>query len=65
MADFDKQQILTFYGHQNLVYSVIFSSDDQVLASASTDCTLKLWDVKSGRCIQTLLGRTIATVEKQ
>ncbi|MBE9001419.1 NACHT domain-containing protein [Nostoc sp. LEGE 12447] len=57
----DKQQILTFYGHQNLVYSVIFSSDDQVLASASTDCTLKLWDVKSGRCIQTLLGHT-ATV---
>ncbi|MBE8992181.1 NACHT domain-containing protein [Nostoc sp. LEGE 12450] len=57
----DKQQILTFYGHQNLVYSVIFSPDDQVLASASSDCTLKLWDVKTGRCIQTLLGHT-ATV---
>ena len=57
----DKQKILTFTGHQNLVYSITFSPDDQILASASTDCTIKFWNVKTGRCIQTLLGHT-ATV---
>jgi predicted NACHT family NTPase len=54
----DKQQILTFNGHQNLVYSVTFSHDDRMLASVSSDRTVKLWDVKTGRCIQTFLGHT-------
>ncbi|BAY94959.1 MULTISPECIES: NACHT domain-containing protein [unclassified Tolypothrix] len=57
----DKQQIMTFNGHQNLVYSVTFSPDDQMLVSVSSDCTVKLWDVRTGKCMQTLLGHT-ATV---
>jgi predicted NACHT family NTPase len=60
----DKQQILTFNGHKNLVCSVTFSPDSRTLASGSSDCTVKLWDVKTGKCIQTLLGHaaTVRTV---
>ncbi len=60
----DKQQILTFNEHQNLVYSVAFSPDDQILASASSDCKIKLWNIQTGKCIKTLLGHaaTVRTI---
>jgi WD40 repeat protein len=37
-----------------LVNSVAFSDDDEQLASALEDKTVKVWDMALGKCLQTL-----------
>ncbi len=44
----------TLEGHGRPVFSVAFSHDSIHLASASSDCTVKIWDVSSGDCLQML-----------
>ncbi|KIN09022.1 hypothetical protein OIDMADRAFT_48858 [Oidiodendron maius Zn] len=46
----------TLEGHTKGVQSVAFSHDSTWLASASADCTVKIWDIASGECLQTLEG---------
>ena len=41
-------------GHSHEVSSLTFSPDGTKLASGSYDNTVKLWDVRTGECIQTL-----------
>lgn len=48
----------TLIGHKNLVYSVAFSPDEDIIASGSDDKTIKLWQLKSGQEICTLNGHT-------
>ena len=50
----DGQTVLRFTGHRGWVVSLDFSPDGQTLASSSCDCTAKLWDVSTGRCLHTL-----------
>lgn len=45
-------------GHKGLVYSVAFSPDGKVLATAGFDNDVKLWDFASGKEIRTLTGHT-------
>lgn len=41
-------------GHSDLVTSVSFSPDGKTLASGSTDKTIKIWDIATGKAITTL-----------
>ena len=47
-------------GHSNCVWSVSFSPDGTTVASGSYDETVKLWDVTTGECLQTLEGHSNA-----
>ena len=48
----------TLKGHQDQVLRVAFDPKGEILASASADKTLKLWDVQSGKLLRTLEGHT-------
>eukprot|EP00026_Physarum_polycephalum_P000620 Phypoly_transcript_00621.p1 GENE.Phypoly_transcript_00621~~Phypoly_transcript_00621.p1 ORF type:complete len:1433 (-),score=188.40 Phypoly_transcript_00621:46-4263(-) len=41
-------QLLVLQGHYDFPFAVIFSTDGQLVASASTQCTLFIWDANSG-----------------
>uniref|UniRef100_UPI0009598CD7 NACHT and WD repeat domain-containing protein n=1 Tax=Scytonema sp. HK-05 TaxID=1137095 RepID=UPI0009598CD7 len=48
----------TLGGHAKQVNGVSFSPDGKMLASASADNTVKLWDTSTGKQIKTLTGHT-------
>jgi len=52
--DDEKKCIRTLLGHTNSVRSLAFNVDGSHLASGSEDNTIKIWDVSSGICLQTL-----------
>jgi WD40 repeat protein len=43
-------------GHDGIVTDLAFSPDGKILASASEDQTIKLWDFPNRRCVRTLTG---------
>ncbi len=43
-------------GHLDSVRSVIISPDGKYIISGSEDCTIKIWDIKRGKCLNTLEG---------
>ena len=52
----DRQPYLYLEGHgKNLstVTDVAFSPDGKLLASSSIDCTVKVWDTDTGKCLKT------------
>ena len=50
-------QVEIFYGHTNSVYSAKISPSGQIIASASGDKTVKLWNL-DGRLLYTLQGHS-------
>jgi len=45
-------------GHNNFVSDIVISSDGQYALSGSWDCTLRLWDINSGKCTLRFVGHT-------
>ena len=39
----------SFEGHSDFVWWVCYSMDESMIASASTDRTIKIWDISSGK----------------
>lgn len=50
-------------GHQQLVNDVKFSPDSRLIASASFDKSIKIWDGKTGAYITTLRGHVQAVYQ--
>lgn len=53
---------LALKGHSNPARSVAFSPDGKRLASASEDCTIKIWNTGTGKEVLTLKGHSKAVV---
>jgi ribosome assembly protein 4 len=52
----NKQPIARLTGHQQLINHVQFSPDTRLIASASFDKSIKLWDGRTGKFLSTLRG---------
>lgn len=47
----EKKPVARMTGHQALVNEVLFSPDTRLLASASFDKSIKIWDGKTGKYV--------------
>ena len=52
------KEVRNVKGHSEWVRCLILSPDGNMLASASDDHTIKMWDVKTGRQVQILKGHS-------
>lgn len=55
-------ELLTLEGHTGRILSVVFSFDNQLVASGSEDCTVRLWDTHTGDLYLTLVGHSKAVL---
>jgi ribosome assembly protein 4 len=58
-----KKPIARLVGHQKLINQVCFSPDGRVIASASFDNSVKLWDAQTGEFLATLRGHVGAVYQ--
>ena len=42
------------HGHSQTIYGLDWSPSEPILASSSSDGTIRLWDADTGACVQTL-----------
>ncbi|XP_021559814.1 notchless protein homolog 1 isoform X1 [Neomonachus schauinslandi] len=59
----DKKPLARMTGHQALINQVLFSPDSRIVASASFDKSVKLWDGRTGRYLASLRGHVAAVYQ--
>ncbi|KAF6095817.1 notchless-like protein 1 [Phyllostomus discolor] len=59
----DKKPLARMTGHQALINQVLFSPDSRVVASASFDKSIKLWDGRTGKYLASLRGHVAAVYQ--
>ncbi|KAM9417465.1 notchless protein homolog 1 isoform 1-T2 [Salvelinus alpinus] len=59
----DKKPLARLTGHSALVNEVLFSPDTRLLASASFDKSIKIWDGRTGKYLQSLRGHVGAVYQ--
>ncbi|CAB1349618.1 unnamed protein product [Coregonus sp. 'balchen'] len=59
----DKKPLARLTGHSALVNEVLFSPDTRLLASASFDKSIKIWDGRTGKYLQSLRGHVAAVYQ--
>jgi ribosome assembly protein 4 len=47
--EIDRKSVARMTGHQQLINDVKFSPDTRIIASASFDKSIKIWDGKTGK----------------
>ncbi|MEM7124822.1 MAG: BTAD domain-containing putative transcriptional regulator [Chloroflexota bacterium] len=52
------ETLATLEGHTSVIQQVVFSPDGKLLASASEDWTIRLWDVERSKLLYTIRGHT-------
>ncbi|MFW9854516.1 MAG: hypothetical protein ACFFFG_05630 [Candidatus Thorarchaeota archaeon] len=60
IIDPNSKLIRTLTGHSSTIWSVVFHPNGRMLASASADNTVKLWNASTGSLIRNLMGHTSA-----
>jgi WD40 repeat protein len=56
------EQLQTLAGHSNYVNCIAYSPDGKILASGSSDQTVKLWDAKTGQLMANCTGHSGAVI---
>ncbi|XP_014673198.1 PREDICTED: notchless protein homolog 1-like [Priapulus caudatus] len=59
----ENKSVVRLTGHQQLINDVKFSPDGRLIASASFDKSVKLWDGKTGKFLSTLRGHVKAVYQ--
>ncbi|KGL81881.1 Notchless protein 1, partial [Tinamus guttatus] len=59
----DKKPLERMTGHQALINQVLFSPDTRIIASASFDKSIKLWDGRTGKYVTSLRGHVSAVYQ--
>ena len=54
--------VLSLLGHADRVWSLDFSADGKLLATCSSDKTIKIWSIEDGICRTTLDGTHSRTI---
>nr|XP_046183164.1 ribosome biogenesis protein bop1-like isoform X2 [Oncorhynchus gorbuscha] len=63
LQPFPTTMSLVYIGHSSLVRSISASPTGQWLVSGSDDCTVRFWEVNTGRCMKTLeVGGAVKSV---
>uniref|UniRef100_A0A8C9LGC8 Notchless protein homolog 1 n=1 Tax=Pavo cristatus TaxID=9049 RepID=A0A8C9LGC8_PAVCR len=59
----DKKPLERMTGHQALINQVLFSPDTRIIASASFDKSIKLWEGRTGKYLTSLRGHVSAVYQ--
>ncbi|MEH1923091.1 NB-ARC domain-containing protein [Nostoc sp.] len=62
LSNFSQVPDKILQGHTDSIWSIDFSPDSKILASGSSDRTVKLWDCQTGQCLFTFVGHTGAVL---